>query len=61
VIRVCGNSRDQIIESQVREIIEMKLLIDDIEGNGERGERELPARSAAVTPEMEAQAREAVK
>jgi hypothetical protein len=61
VIRVCGNSRDQIIESQVREIIEMKLLIDDIEGNGERGEREPPARSAAVTPEMEAQAGEAVK
>lgn len=52
---------DQIIESQISEIAEMKLLIDDIERNGERGGRELAARSAAVTPEMEAKAREAVK
>ncbi len=51
---------DEIIESQVREITEMQLLIDDIERNGERGGRELPARSAQVTPEMEAQAREAL-
>lgn len=48
---------DQIIESQVREIAEMKLLIADIERNGERGGRELPATSAQVTPGMEAQAR----
>ena len=52
---------DLIIESQVREIEEMKLLIDDIERNGERGARELPARSAEVTPEMAAQARAAVQ
>jgi hypothetical protein len=52
---------DQIIESQVREITEMKLLIDDIERNGERGDLPLPARSAEVTPEIEAEAREAVQ
>lgn len=52
---------DQIIESQVREIAEMKLLIDDIERNGERGTAELPARSAELTPEMERKAREALK
>lgn len=51
---------DQIIESQVREIAEMKLLIDDIERNGERGSTELPARSPRLTPEMEREAREAV-
>lgn len=49
---------DGIIESQVREITEMKLLIDDIERNGSRGAAELPARSAQVTPEIEQRARE---
>ena len=39
----------------------MKLLIDDIERNGERGDLPLPARSAEVTPEIEAEAREAVE
>lgn len=52
---------DRIIGSQVREITEMKLLIEDIERNGERGDRDLPARSAQVTPDMEAQAREVLK
>lgn len=52
---------DQIIESQVREIEEMKLLIDDISRNGERGTAPLPARPAVLTPEMEAKAREAVQ
>ena len=52
---------DEIIESQVREIAEMKLLIDDIDRNGERGEAELPARPAMVTPEMEAEIRDAVR
>lgn len=52
---------DEIIESQVREIEEMKLLIDDIQRNGERGTAELPARSTDVTPEMEQQIREAVQ
>ncbi|HEX6059613.1 MAG TPA: DUF305 domain-containing protein [Gemmatimonadaceae bacterium] len=52
---------DQIIESQIREIAEMKLLIEDIGRNGERGASELPARSAELTPEMAAEAREAVR
>jgi hypothetical protein len=51
---------DQIIESQVREITEMKLLIADIARNGKQGDRELPARSAQVTPRIEARAREAL-
>ena len=52
---------DEIIESQVREIAEMKQLIDDISRNGERGTTALPARSAEVTPEMELKIREAVQ
>ena len=52
---------DQIIASQVREIREMKLLLEDIERNGEQGTVELPARSAELTPEMEAKAREALR
>lgn len=52
---------DKIIESQVREIGEMKLLIDDISRNGERGTTKLPARSAEVTPEMELEIRKAVQ
>lgn len=52
---------DEIIESQVREIAVMKLLLADIARNGERGTAELPARSAEVTPEMESRIREAVQ
>jgi len=52
---------DGIVESQVREIAVMKLLIDDISRNGERGTTELPARSAEVTAEMEAAIRQAVR
>jgi hypothetical protein len=52
---------DGIIESQVREIAEMKLLIDAISHNGERGTTPLPARSDEVTPEMEREIREAVR
>ena len=52
---------DAIIESQVREIAEMQLLIDDIDREGKRGTNRLPARSAQVTPEMEPQIREAVR
>lgn len=40
---------DGIIESQVREIEEMKLLIEDIQSNGERGQRRLPARAGDST------------
>ena len=52
---------DEIIESQVREIAEMKLLIEDIERNGERGTTSLPARSAEVTSDMKLKIEEAVK
>ncbi len=52
---------DEIIASQVREIAEMKLLIRDIERNGERRSTQLPARSTKVTPEMESQIRKAVE
>jgi hypothetical protein len=52
---------DQIIESQVREIAEMKLLIDDIARHGEQGEAELPARTAELTPAMEREAQEALR
>lgn len=52
---------DGIIESQVREIAEMKLLIEDIDRQGKRGDARLPARSAQVTPDMEPQIREAVR
>ena len=52
---------DKIIEAQVREIAEMKLLINDIERNGERGSRPLPARQAKVTRDMLPQIDEAVR
>lgn len=52
---------DEIIASQVREIAEMKLLIKDIERNGERGENPLPAREAKVTEDMIPKIREAIQ
>lgn len=52
---------DGIIKAQVLEIAEMKLLIADIEANGERGTTALPARSTEVTAEMEQQIREDVQ
>lgn len=52
---------DQIIESQVIEIAEMKLLLDDIARHGERGTTPLPARSAELTPEMQRRSREALQ
>lgn len=52
---------DGIIESQVREIAQMKLLLEDIDRNGERGTSELAPRPAVVTPDMEAEIREAVQ
>ena len=52
---------DGIITSQVTEIAEMKLLLQDIEKNGRRGQSALPAASTALTPEMEEKAREAVQ
>ena len=52
---------DEIIESQVREIAEMKLLIKDIEQNGAQGTTEHPARSTEITPAMERQIKAAVQ
>lgn len=52
---------DKIIEAQVREIAEMKLLINDIARNGERGTAELAPRSTQMTPEMAGQVQEAVR
>jgi hypothetical protein len=52
---------DEIIASQVREIRTMKLLIEDIEQGGRRGNSTLPARPAVVTPDMEPRIRDAVK
>ncbi len=52
---------DEIIASQVREIREMKLLIEDIDRNGRRGNTHLPARPAVVTPDMEPKIRGAVQ
>ncbi|MEA5449834.1 DUF305 domain-containing protein [Leptolyngbya sp. CCNP1308] len=46
---------DQIIEAQVREIEQMKLLLEDIERNGERGTTALQPRSTEITPEMQAE------
>lgn len=52
---------DEIIAAQVREIREMKLLIEDISRNGRRGDTRLPARPAVVTPDMLPKIQEAVQ
>lgn len=52
---------DQIIESQVREIEQMKVLLEDIEHHGTRGNTQLPPRSAELTPEMQRAIDEAVR
>jgi hypothetical protein len=52
---------DEIISSQVREIREMQLLVDDIRRNGPRGNQVLEAQAAGITPEMDQQIREAVR
>lgn len=39
----------------------MKALLDDIDESGERGETPLPARAAAVTPDMMPQIEETVR
>ena len=51
---------DRITRDQVKEIAEMKLLIEDIEQNGRRAEVQLPARPATLTDEGEREARELV-
>jgi hypothetical protein len=45
----------------VREIAEMKVLLDDIDKNGKRGKMPLPAREGVVTPDMMPQIRDAVR
>jgi hypothetical protein len=52
---------DEIIASQVREIREMQLLIEDIQRNGRRGDIALPAGPAVVTPDMEPYIRRAIR
>ena len=52
---------DEIIRAQVLEIAEMKILIDDIEKNGERSEAARPPVPAEVTPEMLPKIKEAVR
>ena len=53
---------DGIIEAQVKEIAEMKLLLADIEAHGAMGDgTPLPARTAALTPDLEAEAKKAVE
>lgn len=53
---------DSIIAAQVKEIAEMKLLIEDIENNGEMGDgTALPARTTKLTPELLREAAKAVE
>ncbi len=52
---------DGIIESQVLEIAIMEQLLEDIGRSGRRGDRPLPPRTAAVTPEMQPQIDAAVR
>ncbi|MBN1543117.1 DUF305 domain-containing protein [candidate division KSB1 bacterium] len=52
---------DQIIASQMREIAEMMLLIDDIAQNEIRGSAEIAPRSTDIPAEMEHRVEEAVK
>lgn len=52
---------DGIIQSQVKEIRQMQLLIDDIDRNGSRGRTKLPPVPAAVPPRMEPEIRDAVR
>ncbi|MCA0909048.1 DUF305 domain-containing protein [Qipengyuania gaetbuli] len=53
---------DSIIEAQVKEIAEMKLLLEDIERNGEMGDgTPLPPRTADLAPELLEKARKTVE
>jgi hypothetical protein len=52
---------DGIIRAQVKEIAEMKLLLDDIDQNGARGTVTLPPRTAELTPEMKPEIEQAVR
>ena len=51
---------DSIIAAQVKEIAEMKLLLEDIEANGKMGDgTPLPARTTSLTEPLEEEARTA--
>lgn len=52
---------DEIIEAQVLEIEAMKKLINDIEKNGKRGDKNLPPRSTDITSEMQSKIDELAK
>jgi HAMP domain-containing protein len=52
---------DGIIRSQIMEIAEMKLLVDDIEKNDVRGSVTLPPRTAEQTPDMKPEIEQAVR
>lgn len=52
---------DGIIEAQVREIAEMKILVADIKRNGSRGTAPLPPIPANVTPQMSGDIAKAVQ
>lgn len=52
---------DEIIDSQVKEIDEMKLLLADIDRNGERGTTPLAPVTADLTPKRAAEAEAAIK
>lgn len=53
---------DSIIEAQVKEIAEMKMLLEDIEQNGEMGDGQpLPARTTELTPELLEEARSKIE
>ena len=53
---------DAIIEAQVKEIAQMKLLLEDIEVNGEMGDgTPLPPQTAELTPQLLREAEKAVE
>lgn len=53
---------DSIIAAQVKEIAEMKLLLEDIEANGKMGDgTPLPARTTRLTEPLKEEARTAAK
>ena len=52
---------DGIIESQVREIAEMKWLLNDIDQNGRLGNTTLPRVPAIMTPELKQKGEEKIR
>ena len=53
---------DAIIQAQIKEIAEMKLLLEDIDRNGEMGDgTPLPARTTDLIPELMQEAAKAVE